>query len=276
MLLGSRAGAVYESLDAKEIVRTVERLVRRIEERFPDARLVGVARRLETVARESLARIDEIRRPNIGLRVGVGVLLFVVALVVVLTVPELRLNWKIQAVSELVETMEGLLGSLFFIGTGILFLVTFENRIKRGRALAVVHELRSLAHIVDMHQLTKDPEQIAALGPRTASSPERLMSDFELLRYLDYCSELLALISKVGALYVQRFADPVVLAAVDEIEDLTTGLSRKIWQKIMILDQVSARRKQIARAAHVRRLGAGTRGGKARAARRVDSPGSRR
>jgi hypothetical protein len=31
-----------------------------------------------------------------------------------------------------------------------------------------------------------------------------------------------------------------VLEAVDEVESLTTGLSRKIWQKIMILDQIQA------------------------------------
>jgi hypothetical protein len=35
---------------------------------------------------------------------------------------------------------------------------------------------------------------------------------------------------------VQKFDDPVALAAVNEVEDLTTGLSRKIWQKIMILN----------------------------------------
>ena len=29
---------------------------------------------------------------------------------------------------------------------------------------------------------------------------------------------------------------PVVLQAVDEVEALTLGLSRKIWQKIVILD----------------------------------------
>ena len=45
------------------------------------------------------------------------------------------------------------------------------------------------------------------------------------------------LIGKVAALYVQRFDDPVALSAVDQIEDLTTGLSRKIWQKIMIIDR---------------------------------------
>lgn len=267
---------VYETLDPKEIVRTVERLSRRIEERFPKVHLLGVARELERVARESIPRIDAIQRPNLSLRIGIGVLLLAVFLVLALTIPELRLNWKIQAVSELLESIEALLGSLFFIGTGILFLATLESRIKRRRALAVVHELRALAHIVDMHQLTKDPEQVAGLGPRTASSPERRMTDFELLRYLDYCSEMLAIISKVGALYIQRFPDPVLLASVDEIENLTTGLSRKIWQKIMILDQVSARRRRELAQQRLRSLGGGSSGAKSRSRGRVDAARGRR
>ena len=61
------------------------------------------------------------------------------------------------------------------------------------------------------------------------------MSRFELSRYLDYCSEMLSLTGKVAALYIQDFDDEVALAAVNEVEDLTTGLSRKIWQKLMIL-----------------------------------------
>jgi len=71
----------------------------------------------------------------------------------------------------------------------------------------------------------------------TASSPRRSMPRFELSRYLDYCSELLSLTSKVAALYVQDSQDPVVLDAVNDVETLTTGLSGKIWQKIMILDR---------------------------------------
>ena len=53
---------------------------------------------------------------------------------------------------------------------------------------------------------------------------------------LDYCGEALALISKIAALYVQRFQDTVLLDAADDVEDLTAGLSRKIWQKITILE----------------------------------------
>ena len=63
----------------------------------------------------------------------------------------------------------------------------------------------------------------------------------ELARYLDFSSELLSLTGKVGALYVQHFDDPVVLDAVNEVESLTTGLSRKIWQKIMLLGSAAPR-----------------------------------
>ena len=94
-----------------------------------------------------------------------------------------------------------------------------------------------------MHQLTKDPEMVLTQHPKTDVSPDRNMTPFELNRYLDYCSEMLALISKVGALYVQSFPDSQALAAVDEIENLTTALSRKIWQKIMILDRYTPRRR---------------------------------
>ncbi|MDA0328195.1 MAG: hypothetical protein O2958_04215 [Gemmatimonadetes bacterium] len=39
----------------------------------------------------------------------------------------------------------------------------------------------------------------------------------------------------------ERFSDSVVLQAGDEVEALTMGLSRKIWQKIMILDAASGK-----------------------------------
>ena len=75
-------------------------------------------------------------------------------------------------------------------------------------------------------------------GETTTSSPRRDLSSFELTRYLDYCSEMLSLTGKVAALYAQHFRDEVVLTAVNELENLTTGLSRKIWQKIMIMHKL--------------------------------------
>ena len=90
-----------------------------------------------------------------------------------------------------------------------------------------------------MHQLMKDPERLASSQPNTASSPVRALTASQLGRYLDYCSELLSVISKIAALHVQHFNDPVTLAAVNEIEALTSGLSGKVWQKITLLDHAA-------------------------------------
>lgn len=123
----------------------------------------------------------------------------------------------------------------------VYFLLTIETRLKRRRALRTLHQLRSLAHVVDMHQLTKDPEQLLLAPKDTPSSPARTMSASDLGRYLDYCSELVSITSKVAALHVQYFDDEMVLRAVNEIEALTTGLSGKIWQKITNLERAITR-----------------------------------
>jgi hypothetical protein len=133
------------------------------------------------------------------------------------------------------------INDLILIGAAIFFLTTLERRIKRGRALTAIHELRSVAHIIDMHQLTKDPERILNTSPLTAHSPRPAMTMFVLRRYLDYCSEMLSLVGKIATLYVQRFDDDVALAAASEVEELTTGLSQKIWQKIIILHSFESR-----------------------------------
>ena len=44
--------------------------------------------------------------------------------------------------------------------------------------------------------------------------------------------------SKIGQLYVQDFPDSAAVTAVDHFEGLATGLSNKIWQKLMILDRI--------------------------------------
>lgn len=70
------------------------------------------------------------------------------------------------------------------------------------------------------------------------------MTSYQLTRYLDYCSELLALLSKLAALHAQYVEDHVVLTAVNDVESLAQGLSNKIWQKIMILDLASEQEDQ--------------------------------
>jgi hypothetical protein len=64
------------------------------------------------------------------------------------------------------------------------------------------------------------------------------MTPFELVRYLDYCSEMLSLVAKVAALYAQDVRDPVVIETVSDLESMTTNLSRKVWQKISIVEHM--------------------------------------
>jgi hypothetical protein len=229
--------AGFRQLDSGKIVETVQALRARIEQRFPGSGLGKVVEELLRVAQETVARTRWIQRPHLPLRFIAGVLSILIITVLVV----IFLNIHKFQLDDFVNTMQGLdsaIGSVVFIGAAILFFVSWENRIKRNRALKAIHELRALAHIIDMHQLTKDPEGLLRPGSNTTVIRKRDMTPFDLNRYLDYCSDALALISKIAALYVQGFQDPVLLDAVDDVEDLTAGFSRKIWQKITIIEQL--------------------------------------
>jgi hypothetical protein len=197
---------------------------------------------LVVLARECAREAAVLGQPNWPVRVAVGATIMLMAAVVVAAVAgvvqRLSATTEVTGLFELVQGVEAGVNDLVFLGIAIFFLTSIEGRLKRRRALRRIHQLRSIAHIVDMHQLTKDPEFLLAPRPDTASSPTRTMSRTELGRYLDYCSELLSLTGKLGALFVQHMDDGVVLQAVNEIEDLTSGLSRKIWQKITLLETI--------------------------------------
>ena len=228
---------MYRHLNAGHIVQTIGLLRERIEARFPGSGLGKVATELHQIANESVARSTWIARPHFGLRLGIGFLVLLIVAVGVMALVNLQLPFRLHSFPELVQAIESGVNDLVFIAFAVFFLVTIEVRIKRRRALKAIHELRSIAHIIDMHQLTKDPHVMLSPGTVTQSSPKRALTTFELCRYLDYCSEMLSLIGKLAALYGERFDDPVALNAVDQIEDLTTGLSRKIWQKIALVNQ---------------------------------------
>jgi hypothetical protein len=228
------AAPSYLELDGRQILTTARRLEERIGERFPAAGLRGVAAQLRVAAEAALTRAPALRRPLLALRAVAAVLAVLLLAGVATVIRSLRIDTRIETVTDLVQTLESGVNDVVFVGIAIWFLATLEGRLKRRRALAALHELRSLAHVVDMHQLTKDPEQAGHQLVDTPSSPKRPLSRPELARYLDYCTEILALTGKVAALYAQHLQDGVVLAAVNEVEGLTTGIARKIWQKIAI------------------------------------------
>ena len=229
----------FRQLDDAAITRTLEETCERIRQRFPESNLRRLAEQLLIVSREAAQTVNYLSRPNWALRVGGGIAIALLILILVgVAMFALRTPAE-MSVSDVLQTIEAGINDIVFFGIAVFFFTTVESRVKRRRALAMLHQLRSLAHIVDMHQLTKDPERLMAAGPAFAPGESRPATGQDLAKYLDFCSELLSLISKIAALLVQRFDDGTVLAGVNEIEALTTGLSNKIWQKITILERAA-------------------------------------
>jgi hypothetical protein len=230
----------YQTLDAAEIVETLRALERRIAERFPDSGLRKVCRDLIAIGTQTQRNAEAIAATNWPLRILVY--LAVAGGLAGLGFIAWTLNVQLGSaeVFSFFQGVDAVMNLTVLVGAALLFATTLDDRIKRRRSLRELHVFRSIAHVIDMHQLTKDPSSILDDGPPTESSPQRTMSKFELTRYLDYCSEMLSLTSKLAALYAQVLPDGVVIDAVNEIENLTANFSRKIWQKISIIESYSA------------------------------------
>lgn len=228
----------FTQLDAGHILNTIEKLERRIAARFPQSGLSQVCAEFRHSAAQLEALARRLNRPIwpvrlVAMLAGALVLLVVFGAIQVMIQ---QFSFEGSGLSDLLQTAESAINELIFLGLALYFLVGLETRLKRQSALKALHRLRSIAHVVDMHQLTKDPAHLLAQFVETQSSPVRTLTRYELTRYLDYCSEMLALNSKIAALFAQNMDDPVVLNAVKDVESLNQSLSGKIWQKIMILD----------------------------------------
>ncbi|MCC7465392.1 MAG: hypothetical protein IT261_03940 [Saprospiraceae bacterium] len=230
----------YTLLRAEAILKTLERLEWRISERFPESGLLGVCQEFRQLATRSEELAKRLQGPIWPVRLAALLASVLLIWLVAWALGQLIRNFQFDAsgILHLLQTTESAINELIFLGLALFFLVNLEARLKRSMALRALHRLRSIAHVVDMHQLTKDPAFLLSGNKisETQHSPERNLSRHQLMRYLDYCSELLALDAKVAALFAQNTDDRDILNAVNDLEQLVQGLSAKIWKKIMILD----------------------------------------
>jgi len=220
-------------LEPNQIIETLSFLAARIRNRFPHAGLNDACERLQTISQRAKRRAQAIAKPIIGLRVAVAGLVLALLAVPILVAVLFDTPREALDLYSVVELVDSLARNIALLAVGVFFLVTLETRIKRTRVLKATRELRNVAHIIDMHQLSKDPDR--ALRDRETS--EQPLSRYEISRYLEYCNELLALTGKIAAVYIQNFDDEGAVQAVNEIENLTAGLCQKILQKILVLHQ---------------------------------------
>jgi len=232
---------VRPRLEAEYVADTVGRLEKRIRARFPDRRLGNVAAELGATVPQVQDGFErsKARRAQVRLFSRVASLLIVLAVLVALVLA-LRdvVTQGTENSFDWVPLVESVVNDGVFAAIAVFFLWAMPDRLERRTLLDLLHRLRSLAHVVDMHQLDKDPEQVRSDYQPTSVSPERRIMDAEELHhYFDYCSELVSLIAKTAALCAERTSDAVVLTTVSEIETLAAQLSQKIWQKISLLPE---------------------------------------
>lgn len=229
----------FEKVQAEPVLATVRRLEQRIEARFPGRGLHRVAGELGRLVDEVATSTASVRGRRSWLRPvsrgGIVAVVVLAAVVMTLAVraavmdaPDDGLAW--------IPLLESAVNDLVFAGLAIWFLWSVPERLQRQRLLDLLHRLRSMAHIVDMHQLTKDPERLRSSFSPTAASVDIDLTPQQLEHYLDYCSELLSLVGKAAALCAEESRDALVLDTVSTVETLTVSLERKVWQKIAVLD----------------------------------------
>ena len=237
----SRVSEVQESprLDAWYVEQTVHRLEERIRARFPDRRLGNAAKELGKMVPEISSGFSrsKTRRTHVRWMSRAASAVIVVMVLVALGVALRDAVNSTEHSFEWVPLIESFVNDVIFATLAVVFLWAVPERLERRVLLDLLHKLRSQAHVVDMHQLDKDPEQARPEYVPTSKSPGRRMNAEDLHHYFDYCSELVSLIAKTAALCAERTSDAVVLNTVSEIETLAAQMSQKIWQKISLLPE---------------------------------------
>lgn len=222
-------------IDPDKLIETMSLLSQRIKERFPDSSIHQVSVQLLKIAHQARRRTKEVAQPIYLLR---SISLFLMALIILVVFAGIFavFDQGIATLSflDVAHGFQVVISDFVYIAISLIFIYSLEVRMKRRKAMVAFSELRNLAHVIDAIQLNKSPSLLYGQEYKTASSPVSTMSKYEVERYLDYCSEMLSIVGKVSILYLQALDDHVTLNVVNEIENLTTGLSNKIWQKSIL------------------------------------------
>ncbi|WP_374929801.1 hypothetical protein [Kytococcus sedentarius] len=227
-----------DHLEADLVQDSIDQLARRIGARFPERSLHRVALRVRRLADEVEEASDSSRLRLRWMRWVTGALALALAvataLVAVAVIGHLR-STGVGEPPDWLALLESGVNDLVFSAVAIWFLMMVPARLERARMLALLHRLRSVAHVIDMHQVTKDPEHLRADYVPTVESVTDPMGREEMSHYLGYCTELLSMVGKVAALCAEASGDDVVLDTVSDVESLTSDLSATILRKVALL-----------------------------------------
>jgi len=232
------------TLNPDRLAETCRGLADRVATRFPGR---GLARHAAWFA-DYAARVIAAGPQNISAPIGFRLVSWIGGVVTTcLLFSPLFFVRRLDGLDQLpvfLSSLDAMLTVLAATVGGVFTMRSIEHSVVRRRALAGLHTLRSFAHVTDMLQTNKSPTRLLFPGSDAdAAEPVPPLKDdaASLSQYLTFCSELYALTAKVAAFYGEWTSDAVVLANVDDIEDLCNGLEGKTTQKLLLLEQLNQR-----------------------------------
>lgn len=229
-------GSRYQSLKHEAVRDSTRALQQRIRSRFPDRGLWEVCGELaalvDEVGSEGGISRRRIRFARFVSRLAVVLIVVFVALTIMLAAADIWADPEALSPIDFLPLLETVINNAVFAGLAVFFLIAVPERMERARVMRLLHRLRSLAHVIDMHQLTKVPERLER-GSRADGGLD--LSREQLRHYLDYCTEMLSLVGKTAALFAEDTTDGEIIDGVEGLETLTSDMARKVWQKIAVL-----------------------------------------
>ena len=159
-------------LEPAKLIETAQRLERRIVERFEGSGLSRVCAELVKRTTQAEHACEHIRSPQYGLRLLSGVIIALIVLAA-LGAGYLALQESAQGPASWTDVAtvgEAIANEVILLAAAIWFFVTLERKRKRDRVLGAMNQLRTLAHLIDIHQLSKNPDTIGGTCCRSPVS----------------------------------------------------------------------------------------------------------
>jgi len=214
-------------------METAENLASDIGEKLPGSSLAGLAVELAQIAHATVERARQARNPIYAIRVVSLLAICASLLGLWYLLDHIHTRWEFGTITEVFEAADAGFNLLVLLAGALWFLITFENRIKRKRALESIEELREFIHVIDVTQLFYTP---LVYSPDPAAARTSVTFDYT---YFLYCTQMLAVISNLAPLYTRGAAGDSILRAASEVEMLANAITAKLLSKAESVRQVS-------------------------------------
>ena len=226
-----------DKLDPDKLCNAIQKLQRLVKKRFPKSTFYKTTMKLSEVAEKAKAVAKDFG----GVKRAIWWTVIIIAPIALLFLMSSLLLIYLPIESK--STQTGLLDYSETIGLFVDWIILSvlgslairkKYRLNRRKpAMQTLHQLRSIAHLIDLTQHNKNYQTV-----KDKTLPlEKRMSAEDCIRYLNYSSQALSLTGKVAAIMIEDYNDSGVIAAVCELDTICNGISVKIWQKIETLQQ---------------------------------------